>query len=51
MGCLVHWNDTETSWDCPCHGSRFTPDGAVMTGPAVQALTPVEAPKGKRAQT
>lgn len=51
MGCLVHWNDAETSWDCPCHGSRFTPDGAVMTGPAIQALTPVEAPKGKRAQT
>ena len=38
LGCLVHWNNSETSWDCPCHGSRFNPDGRVLNGPAVAAL-------------
>jgi glycine/D-amino acid oxidase-like deaminating enzyme/nitrite reductase/ring-hydroxylating ferredoxin subunit len=50
MACQVHWNEAETTWDCPCHGSRFTPDGAVVTGPAIQPLAPVEAPKGKEAK-
>ena len=38
MGCKVRWNSVETSWDCPCHGSRFAPDGTVIEGPAITPL-------------
>jgi glycine/D-amino acid oxidase-like deaminating enzyme/nitrite reductase/ring-hydroxylating ferredoxin subunit len=38
LGCLVHWNNAEHSWDCPCHGSRFGVDGTVLEGPAVHRL-------------
>jgi glycine/D-amino acid oxidase-like deaminating enzyme/nitrite reductase/ring-hydroxylating ferredoxin subunit len=38
MGCQVNWNRAERSWDCPCHGSRFAPDGTVLQGPAVHRL-------------
>jgi Rieske Fe-S protein len=40
MGCTVTWNTAETTWDCPCHGSRFSCDGAVVQGPAVTDLEP-----------
>jgi len=38
MGCTVHWNNAEESWDCPCHGSRFDISGSVIEGPAFHGL-------------
>jgi glycine/D-amino acid oxidase-like deaminating enzyme/nitrite reductase/ring-hydroxylating ferredoxin subunit len=38
LGCVVRFNTAETSWDCPCHGSRFDVDGTVLQGPAVKDL-------------
>jgi glycine/D-amino acid oxidase-like deaminating enzyme/nitrite reductase/ring-hydroxylating ferredoxin subunit len=38
LGCVVHWNPFEQCWDCPCHGSQFAPDGAVLNGPALRPL-------------
>ena len=38
--CHVHWNAAESSWDCPCHGSRFSGDGKLLNGPAVSDLAP-----------
>ncbi|SHM42861.1 FAD-dependent oxidoreductase [Actinacidiphila paucisporea] len=40
LGCLVAFNAAETTWECPCHGSRFDVDGAVLQGPAVNPLEP-----------
>ncbi|HEX2970030.1 MAG TPA: (2Fe-2S)-binding protein [Bacteroidales bacterium] len=39
MGCIVHWNSAEKSWDCPCHGSRFSVDGELLEGPALSDLS------------
>lgn len=44
LGCHVRWNTAERSWDCPCHGSRYTPDGTLIHGPAVRDLDPKPLP-------
>lgn len=38
LGCALHWNRQERSWDCPCHGSRFSEDGKLLDGPATGNL-------------
>ena len=42
MGCNVAFNNAESSWDCPCHGSRFSYKGDVLEGPAFEPLEKVE---------
>lgn len=41
-GCLVKWNGAEQTWDCPCHGARYAPNGTVITGPSTENLTQVQ---------
>lgn len=43
MKCVLRWNDGERSWDCPCHGSRFSPEGRVLDGPSIEDLPRREA--------
>lgn len=38
MKCKLIFNETERTWDCPCHGSRFTLDGDVLEGPATYSI-------------
>lgn len=43
MGCETEWNAAERTWDCPCHGSRFSYDGVVFEGPAIKPLEKLDA--------
>ena len=44
-GCTIDWNNTERSWDCPCHGARYDIDGSMLNGPTVKDLEKVELKK------
>jgi Rieske Fe-S protein len=50
LGCIVHFNAAERTWDCPCHGSRFTTSGAILDGPAMSGLTRVPTAVSKEAE-
>ena len=42
LGCQLHWNALERCWDCPCHGSHFSVEGAVLNGPAIFPLSEIK---------
>ena len=42
MKCSVAWNNAEQTWDCPCHGARYSFEGKVLTGPADHDLEKIE---------
>jgi Rieske Fe-S protein len=48
LGCSVTWNTAEQSWDCPCHGARYSPDGEVLNGPASQDLERIVLEEGQQ---
>lgn len=47
LGCELKWNSAESSWDCPCHGSRFTYTGEIIEGPALESIKPLESGLGE----
>jgi len=47
LGCELKWNSAELSWDCPCHGSRFTYTGEIIEGPALESIKTMESGLGK----
>jgi glycine/D-amino acid oxidase-like deaminating enzyme/nitrite reductase/ring-hydroxylating ferredoxin subunit len=49
MKCIVHWNMAEQTWDCPCHGSRFSKEGRCLEGPAIADLAKKSFDKVKEA--
>jgi glycine/D-amino acid oxidase-like deaminating enzyme/nitrite reductase/ring-hydroxylating ferredoxin subunit len=49
LGCIVNFNEAETAWECPCHGSRFGIDGSVIQGPANRPLEPRDVSAGPAA--
>lgn len=40
LKCIVKWNETDKTFDCPCHGSRYSGDGTLINGPAPRGLDP-----------
>ncbi len=46
LGCELKWNSAELSWDCPCHGSRFSYTGDIIEGPALESIKPLESGLG-----
>ncbi len=42
LGCEIQWNSAENSWDCPCHGSRYTYEGDVIEGPTTRPLGKID---------
>lgn len=47
LGCELKWNNAEKTWDCPCHGSRFSYDGSIVEGPAMYSLNKFKEPSNK----